>query len=102
MSMGRRNVHLHKKNRHLPQLIESLIGTGATPIQAVHLLTHIAYHFQLTLDHMREGARLLSGKTAKGDSDRLTTQTIVTLGQFKAALGWAYAQVTSMAATGNL
>ena len=44
----------------------------------------------------------MSGKTAKGDSDRLTTQTIVTLGQFKAALGWAYAQVTSMAATGNL
>ncbi len=102
MSMGRRNVHLHKKNRHLPQLIESLIGTGATPIQAVSLLTHIADHFQLTLDHMREGARLLSGKTAKGDSDRLTTETTVTLGQFKAALGWAYAQVTSMAATRNL
>ncbi len=94
MSMGRRNVHLHKKNRHLPQLIESLIGTGATPIQAVSLLTHIADHFQLTLDHMREGARLLSGKTAKGDSDRLTAETIVTLEQFKAALGWAYAQAS--------
>ncbi len=102
MSMGRRNVHLHKKNRHLPQLIESLIGTGATPIQAVSLLTHIADHFQLTLDHMREGARLLSSKTAKGDSDRLTAETIVTLGQFKASLGWAYAQVTSLAATRNL
>ena len=32
MSMGRRNVHLHKKNRHLPQLIESLISTGATSV----------------------------------------------------------------------
>ncbi len=102
MSMGRRNVHLHKTNRHLPQLIESLIGRGATPVQAVSLLTHIADHFQLTLDHMREGARLLSGKTAKGNSDRLTAETTVTLGQFKAALGWAYAQVTSIAATRNL
>ncbi len=102
MSMGRRNVHLHKKNRHLPQLIESLIGTGATPVQAVNLLTHFADHFQLTLDQMREGTRLLSGKTAKGNSDRLTAETTMTLGQFKAALGWAYAQVTPRAVTGNL
>jgi hypothetical protein len=93
MSMGRRNVHLHKKNRHLPQLIESLISTGASPVQAVNLLTHIADHFHLTLDHLREGARLLSGKTAKGNNDRLTAETTMTLGQFKAALGWAYAQV---------
>jgi len=30
MSLGRRNTHLHKKNRHLPQLIESLVGAGAS------------------------------------------------------------------------
>ena len=98
MSTGRHNVHSHKQNRHLPQLIEALIGTGATPVQAVSLLARIADHFQLMLDHMREGVRLLSGKTAKGNSDGLTAETIVALGQFKAALGWAYAQVISMAA----
>ncbi len=36
MTMSRRNVHLHTQNRHLPQLIESLFSTGATPEQAVN------------------------------------------------------------------
>ncbi len=62
MSMGRRNVHLHQKNRHLPQLVESLINAGASSGDAVNLMTHIADHFQLTLDQMREGARMIEGK----------------------------------------
>ncbi|DBA78017.1 TPA: hypothetical protein ACH3X1_009109, partial [Trebouxia sp. C0004] len=40
MSLGERNSNLHKKNRHLPQLIE-LIGYGATADQAVNLMTHM-------------------------------------------------------------
>lgn len=44
MSMGRRNVHLHRKNRHLPQHIASVISAGAAPVQAVNHLTHIAAH----------------------------------------------------------
>jgi len=35
----------------------------------------------------------LSGKTAKGDCDSLTAETTMTMGHFRAALGWAYAQV---------
>ena len=50
-------------------------------------MEHIADHFQLSRDQVREGARLLAGKTAKGDGDSLTAETTVTLGQFKAALG---------------
>ena len=92
MSLSRRNTHLHKKNMHLPQLIESLVGAGASAAQAVNLMTHIAQHFQLSLDQLREGVRLLAGKTAKTDSDTLTAETIVTMGDFKAAVGWAYAQ----------
>ncbi len=82
---------MHKKNRH--ELIESLISAGATHVQVVNLLTHVADPFQLTLDQVREGARLLSGKTAKGDCDSLTAETTMTMGHFRAALGWAYAQV---------
>ncbi len=33
--LGRRNSSLHKKNRHLPQLIESMIVLGATEATAV-------------------------------------------------------------------
>ncbi len=77
---------------HLPQLIESLVGAGASAAQAVNLMTHIAQRFQLSLDQLREGVRLRVGKTAKTDSDTLTAETIVTMGDFKAAVGWAYAQ----------
>lgn len=55
--------------------------------QAVGLMTHIADHFQLSLDRVSECARLLAGKTAKGDGDNLTAETTVTLGKLKAALG---------------
>ena len=82
-----RNVYLHTQKRHLSQLIESLISTEATSEQAVGLMTHIADHFQLSLDQVSECARLLAGKTAKGDGDSLTAETTVTLGQLKAALG---------------
>ncbi len=102
MSLGRRNTHLHKKNRHLPQLIESFVGAGASAAQAVNLMTHIAQHFKLSLDQLREGARLLAGRTAKTDSDTLTAETIVTLGDFKAAVGWAYAQVALLQAHSSL
>ncbi len=96
MSLGRRNTNLHKKNRHLPQLIESLISYGASAGQAVSLMTIIAGHFQLSLDQVREGSRLIAGKTAKSDSDSLTAESAVTLGDFKAAVGWAYAQAALM------
>ena len=89
MSLGRRNTHLHKKNRHLPQLIESLVNAGVTAAQAVNLMTPIAQHFKLSLDQVREGSRLIAGRTAKTDSDTLTAETTVTLGDFKAAVGWA-------------
>ena len=92
MSLGEQNSNLHKKNRHLPQLIESLVGYGATADQAVSLMTQIAEHFQLSLDQIREGSRLLAVKTAKTDSDTVTAESLVTLGDFKAAVGWAYAQ----------
>ena len=93
MSLGERNSNLHKKNRHLPQLIEFLVGYGATADQAVNLMTQIAEHFQLSLDQIREGSRLLAGKTAKTDSDTVTAESLVTLGDFKAAVGWAYSAI---------
>jgi len=102
MSLGRRNTHLHKKNRHLPQLIESLISAGASAAQGIGLMTHIAQHFKLSLDQLREGTRLLAGRTGKTDSDSLTAETTVTLGDFKAAVGWAYAQVALLQAHRSL
>lgn len=90
MSLGRCNTHQHKKNMHLPQLIESLVNAGVTAAQAVNLMTQIAQHFKLSLDQVREGSRLIAGRTAKTDSDTLTAETTVTLGDFKAAVGWAY------------
>jgi len=98
MLLGERNSNLHKKNRHLPQLIESLVGYGATADQAVSLMTHIAEHFQLSLDQVREGSRLLAGKTAKTDSDTLTADSPVKLGDFKTAVGWALAQAALLQA----
>ncbi|KAL3134560.1 hypothetical protein ABBQ38_006401 [Trebouxia sp. C0009 RCD-2024] len=99
---GRHDVHLHKKNGHLPQLIESLISTGASLVDAVHLMTHIADHFQLTFDQMRGKAKMIESKTAKVNNDSLTVETIVTLGELSTALGWAYAQVTPRAVTANI
>ena len=93
MSLGERNSNLHRKSRHLPQLIESLIGYGASADQAVSLMAHIAGHFQLSLDQVREGSRLLAGKTSKTDSDTLTAESPVTLGNFKTAVGWAYSAI---------
>jgi len=47
----------------------------------------------LSLDQIREGSRLLAGKTAKTDSDTVTAESFVTLGDFKAAVGWAYSAI---------
>ena len=95
--LGRRNSNLHKKNRHLPQLIESLIQLGATEAMAVNLLTQIAESMSLTLDQMREGARLLASHTAKQNHHTITAETTVTLGKYKQAVHWACQQVTSRA-----
>ena len=95
--LGRRNSSLHKKNRHLPQLIESLMHLGATEVSAVSLLVHIAESMSLTLDQMREGARLLASQTAKQDHHTLTAETTVSLGQYKQAVQQACQQVTSRA-----
>ena len=95
--LGRRNSGLHKKNRHLPQLIESMIQLGATAAMAVNLLTQIAESMSLTLDQMREGARLLAGNTAKQDHDTVTAETTTTLGQYRQAVHWACQQIRSTA-----
>jgi len=66
------------------------------------LMTHIAQHFQLSLDQLREGSRLIAGRTAKTDSDTLTAESPVTLRDFKTAVGWAYAQVALLQAHSSL
>ena len=81
--LGKRNSSLHKKNRHLPQLM------------AVNLLDHIAKSMSLTLDQMREGARLLASKTAKQDHHTVTAETTITLGQYRQAVHWAFQQIRS-------
>ena len=93
LALGRRNTKLHNKNRHLPQLIESMIGLGASEDAAISLTTKIAEHMSLTLTQMREGARLIAGRTAKQDHDSLTAETTVTLGQYRQAVEWAYQQI---------
>ena len=95
--LGKRNSSLHKKNRHLPQLIESMMQLGATAIMAINLLDHIAKSMSLTLDQMREGARLLAGNTAKQDQDTITAETTITLGQYRQAVHWACQQIRSTA-----
>ena len=82
---------------HLPQLIESLMQLGATEVSAVSLLVQTAESMSLTLDQMREGARLLASQTAKQETHTLTTETTVTLGQYKQAVQWVCQQVTSRA-----
>ena len=93
LAVGSRNSSLHKKKRHLPQLIESLIYSGATAEEAVSLMTQVAEHYELTLDQVREGARLLAIKTGKTDDDTLTAETAVTVGQFKQGISWVHCQV---------
>ena len=95
--LGKRNSSLHKKNRHLPQLIESMIQLGATAAMAVNLLTQIAESMSLTLDQMREGARLLASHTAKQEQDTVTAETTITLGQYRQAVHWACQQIRSTA-----
>ena len=95
LAVGRRNASLHKINGHLPEMIESLINLGAPEDAAVHQVSQIA-QLQLSLQQMREGARLVqSNKTAKSDGDSLTAETLVTLGQFRMFLAKAY-QFTQM------
>lgn len=97
MVLGKRNSSLHKKNRHLPQLIESMMQLGATTLVAVSLLDHIAKSMSLTLDQMREGARLLASNTAKQDHHTVTAETTVTLGQYRHAIQWVFLQIRSTA-----
>ena len=82
---------------HLPQLIESLIQLGATEAMAVNLLTQIVESMSLTLDQMREGARLLANQTAKQNHHTITAKTTVTLAYYKQAVHLACQQVTSRA-----
>ena len=93
LAVGARNSSLHKKNRHLPQLIEMLVNLGATLLESVRLMTQIADHFDLTLDQMREGARLLNGKAAKPDCTALTAETNVTVGHFRQGIAWAQGEI---------
>jgi len=93
LAIGARNSSLDTQTRHLPQLIEMLIGSGATAEEGIRLMTQIANHFDLTLDQMREGARLLDGKTAKPDCDTLTAESKVTVGRFRQAIAWAQGKI---------
>ena len=95
--LGRRNYSMHKKNRHLPQLIESMIVLGATEATAVNLLVQLAESMSLTLDQMREGARLLASHTAKQECCTLTAETTTTLGQYRQAVHLACQQIMSRA-----
>ena len=94
--LGKRNSSLHKKNRHLPQLIESMVVLGSSEAMAVSLLVQAAERMSLTLDQMREGARLLAGHTAKQDYHTLTAETPITLGQYKQAIQWALGQASQI------
>ena len=53
-------------------------------------MTQIAENYELTLDQVREGARLLAINTAKTDNDTLTAETV---GQFKQGISWAHCQI---------
>ena len=99
--LGRRASSLHKKKRHLPQFSESQVQLGATEDSAVSLLVHIAGSICLSLDlclsvdQMREGARLLASHTAKRDHQALTAETTGTLERNKAAVQLACQHVIS-------
>lgn len=74
-----------------------MMQLGATAIMAVSLLDDIAKSMSLSLDQMREGARLLAGKTAKQEHHTITAETTITLGQYRQAVQWAYQQIRSTA-----
>ena len=92
LALGRHDTKMHNKNRHLPQLIESMIKLGAGEQTAVSSTAEIAEHMSLTLDQMREGARLIAGRRSKQDHDVLTAETAITMGQYRQAVEWAYQQ----------
>ena len=64
---------------------------------AVNLLVQVAESMSLTLDQVREGARLLAGNTAKQDHQTVTAETRITLGQYRQAVHWACQQIRSTA-----
>ena len=70
-----------------------MISLDASEDTAVSLTTKIAQHMSLTLTQMREGARLIAGRTAKQDHNVLTAETTVTLGQYRQAVEWAYQHI---------
>lgn len=53
---------------------------------AVSLLVQVADSMSLTLDQMREGARLVADHTAEQDYHTLTAEITVTLGQYRQAV----------------
>lgn len=100
LALGRRNSSLHRKSRHLPQFSESQVQLGATEDSAVGLVVHIATSMCLSVDQMREGARLLASHTAKRDHHTLTAETTGTLGRNKAAVQLACQHVISRGSGG--
>jgi len=70
----------------LHQLIESIIQLGAAEATAVNLAVQIADCMSLTLDQMREGARLVAIHTAKQEHHTLAAETASTLGQYRQAM----------------
>ena len=59
---------------------------GATEATAVNLLVQIAESMSLTLNQMREGARLLASHTAEHECCTLTAEATTTLGQYRQAV----------------
>ena len=74
-----------------------MMQSGADEGVAVSLAVQIADIMSLTLDQMREGARLLASQTAKQDTHPLTAETAVPLGEYRQAVSWAYQQIKSTA-----
>lgn len=60
-----------------------MIQLGATEATAVSFAVQIANSMTLTLDQMKEGARLLVDHTAKQNHYTVTAETTVTLGQYR-------------------
>lgn len=74
-----------------------MMQSGADEGVAVSLAVQIADSMSVTLDQMREGARLLASQTAKQDTHPLTAETAAPLGEYKQAVSWAYQQIKSTA-----
>ena len=56
-----------------------MIQVGATEAMAVNLAVQIAESMSLTLDQMKEGARLIAIQTAKQEHHTLTAETTIPL-----------------------